>query len=367
MVRDFGLKATAATMAAVWVANTGASTFVSMRAPQTSEQAGHKLVAAPAMASAASAQESLGLCGLLAYGASFGALMAMTQRSRSLVQRKAEASLVQEAKQVSMEKVSWLKGFPPALMKKTEIEGWLKLYDDLDWENPPDGTELYFLKAYAEAYGEGKATKMSFGEWFQFKSEVGAFAPEDLQRKLLEKSLDEEAWREDATGKARARAPVPLLPFFDYGNPSFGPLVMWRGDEPFAGDQLRTVVSDGSLAKGFLNNLAFYRPGLKNWQRGIEIGMAHGYFMIGPFTKLGPLRNTPEAATVGMLAGIFILLVVTCGGLIFGATERPRGFDEPGKPRASGFQDIMYWHAIGSVGGAGFAHALITIFGNGMA
>jgi len=366
MVHNFAVPATAATLAAVWAANTGASTFVSMSKSQqpTAEHAvGHQLAAAALPA--VSMKDTLGLGGLLAYGASFGALIAVTRsRSRSRVQRKAEALAKPE---YSMEKVSWLKGFPPALMKKAEIEGWLQLYDEVDWENPPDGTELYFLKSYAEAYGEGKATKMSFGEWFQFKSEVGAFTPEDLQRKLLEKSLDEEAWREDATGKARARAPVPLLPFFDYGNPSFGPLVMWRGDEPFAGDQLRTVVSDGALAKGFLNNLAFYRPGLKNWQRGIEIGMAHGYFMIGPFTKLGPLRNTPEAATVGMLAGIFILLVVTCGGLIFGATERPRGFDEPGKPRASGFQDIMYWHAIGSVGGAGFAHALITIFGNGMA
>ena len=38
-------------------------------------------------------------------------------------------------------------------------------------------------------------------------------------------------------------------------------------------------MDQGRWSKQFLSNLAFYREGLKPWQRGLEIGMAHGYFL----------------------------------------------------------------------------------------
>merc|ERR1711988_378738 len=112
-------------------------------------------------------------------------------------------------------------------------------------------------------------------------------------------------------------------------------------------------------------NMAFYRDGLKPWQRGIEIGMAHGYFIIGPFTSLGPLRNTPEAATVGLLAGIACIAAASLGGLGFSTVMKPSlpwidGDKKPGE----GFTELVNWHLVGGIGGAGFAHALITIFGS---
>merc|ERR1712146_445276 len=85
------------------------------------------------------------------------------------------------------------------------------------------------------------------------------------------------------------------------------------GEEPFAGDQTKTIVSDSRFSKQFIANCAFYREGLKPWQRGLEIGMAHGYFIIGPFISTGPLRNTPEAATVGLLCGCAIIGLVSVG------------------------------------------------------
>merc|ERR1712061_174558 len=69
----------------------------------------------------------------------------------------------------------------------------------------------------------------------------------------------------------------------------------WRGPEPYAGDLVQTPVNAGNLAKNFIGAFAFYRDGLKPWQRGLEIGMAHGYIVMGPSTILGQLRNTPEA------------------------------------------------------------------------
>jgi hypothetical protein len=52
------------------------------------------------------------------------------------------------------------------------------------------------------------------------------------------------------------------------------------------------------------------------------------------------------------------------GGLIFGSTIKPTRFDKPGDKPAAGFIEMINWHAIGGLGGAGFAHALITIFGS---
>merc|ERR1712045_548168 len=138
-----------------------------------------------------------------------------------------------------------------------------------------------------------------------------------------------------------------------------GQIPMW-----IPGDQVQTPVTDGLFAKQFLDNLAFYREGLKPWQRGLEIGMAHGYFIIGPFVNLGPLRNTPEAATVGLMGGCAVIGIVSVGGLLFGATIKPTLFDKEGDAPGSGYQEMINWHAVGGLGGAGFAHLLITVFGS---
>merc|ERR1719454_494523 len=122
-------------------------------------------------------------------------------------------------------------------------------------------------------------------------------------------------------------------------------------DEPFSGE-IRTIVTEGAGRK-FIENTAFYREGLKPWQRGIEIGMAHGYFLIGPFTALGPLRDSPVAATVGLLCGCSIIGLVTCGAYIFGTTIKPTLFDKEGDEPAKGWTELVNWHALGGVGGAG--------------
>merc|ERR1712151_1212306 len=163
------------------------------------------------------------------------------------------------------------------------------------------------------------------------------------------------AWQ----GKVPLFVPGPSS-FFLFSNA----WVQWRGPEPFAGDQVQSIVSDGAFGRAFLDNMAIYRSGLKNWQRGIEIGMAHGYFIIGPFVSLGPLRDTPVAATVGLLCGCAIIGLVSAGGLLAGTTLKPTLFDKPGDSPAAGFQEMINWHAFGGLGGAGFAHALITVFGS---
>ena len=72
-------------------------------------------------------------------------------------------------------------------------------------------------------------------------------------------------------------------------------------NDPFVGN-LSTPVTTSTATKLYLGNLPIYRKGLSPLLRGLEIGMAHGYFLIGPFFILGPLRNSENALLVGFLA-----------------------------------------------------------------
>ncbi|MEL6606168.1 MAG: photosystem I reaction center subunit XI, partial [Cyanobacteria bacterium J06614_10] len=73
-------------------------------------------------------------------------------------------------------------------------------------------------------------------------------------------------WAIDAPGKD------PIRPY--QGNPQLG--------------NLETPINSSSLVKAYINNLPAYRPGLTPFLRGLEIGMAHGYFLVGPEVVVGP-------------------------------------------------------------------------------
>ena len=82
--------------------------------------------------------------------------------------------------------------------------------------------------------------------------------------------------------------------------------------DPFVGN-LSTPVTTSTATKLYLGNLPIYRKGLSPLQRGLEIGMAHGYFLIGPFTKLGPLRDSDIALFAGFLSTIGLIIILTLG------------------------------------------------------
>lgn len=42
---------------------------------------------------------------------------------------------------------------------------------------------------------------------------------------------------------------------------------------------------------GFLSNLPAYRTGVSPVLRGTEIGLAHGFLLVGPFIKVGDIPN----------------------------------------------------------------------------
>ena len=307
-----------------------------------------------------SAQEVMGAKGVVCFGMGFGILMALSRGlSQSRVSCKASfeepGSLVVKEKDTDISKIAYLQDVPRTIIEKDTLEKLLKVTPRDQWEDPPEDTYLYTLKTFAEVYGPGKATKMGWWDYFRLKVDLPDTAELQDEEDALYVS---EYYRLMMEGKVPFAVPGPAGYWYT------GAIIQWKGKEPFAGDQVQTLLENGRWSKQFLSNLAFYREGLKPWQRGLEIGMAHGYFLIGPFTSLGPLRNTPEAATVGLLCGCAIVGIVSVGGLIFGSTIKPTRFDKPGDKPAAGFIEMINWHAIGGLGGAGFAHALITIFGS---
>ena len=89
-------------------------------------------------------------------------------------------------------------------------------------------------------------------------------------------------------------------------------------DDPFVG-HLATPITSSSVTRAILKNLPAYRFGLTPLLRGLEIGLAHGYFLIGPFVKLGPLRNSDVALLAGFLSTIGLIIILTLGLTIYGA------------------------------------------------
>ena len=141
---------------------------------------------------------------------------------------------------------------------------------------------------------------------------------------------------------------------------------------PFVAN-LSTPINDSTLAKAFINNLPAYRKGLTPFMRGLEIGMAHGYFLVGPEVVVGPLRETAHGANLsGLITAIFITVSACLGISIFALTTfqgNPRGAynsycKDPLRPLRTHeeWNQLNGGRFIGSMGGAVFAYVLLENF-----
>ncbi|EKQ66835.1 Photosystem I reaction centre subunit XI [Leptolyngbyaceae cyanobacterium JSC-12] len=147
----------------------------------------------------------------------------------------------------------------------------------------------------------------------------------------------------------------------------------YKGD-PFLGN-LSTPVNDSPLVRAFIRNLPAYRPGLTPFMRGLEIGMAHGYFLIGPEIVVGPLRETAHGANLsGLITAIYIAVLACLGISLFALTTfqgNPKGAysrysqDDlrPLRTKEEWFQ-LNGGVFLGAMGGAIFAYLLLENFGD---
>ena len=133
-------------------------------------------------------------------------------------------------------------------------------------------------------------------------------------------------------------------------------------DDPFVG-HLATPITSSAVTRAILQNLPAYRFGLTPLLRGLEIGLAHGYFLIGPFVKLGPLRDSDIALFAGFLSTIGLIIILTLGLTIYGVAAFGQG-----KSQASDndLQSKKSWDQfkggffVGACGSAGFAFICLS-------
>ncbi|MFQ4141422.1 photosystem I reaction center subunit XI [Chlorogloeopsis sp. ULAP02] len=147
--------------------------------------------------------------------------------------------------------------------------------------------------------------------------------------------------------------------------------------KPFKGDpclgNLSTPINDSPLARAFINNLPAYRKGLTPFMRGLEIGMAHGYFLVGPEVVIGPLRESAHGANLsGLITAIYIAVSACLGISIFAITTfqgNPKGsYSSYSTDSLRPLRSREEWSQLnggiflGAMGGAVFAYLLLENF-----
>ncbi|XP_024367813.1 photosystem I reaction center subunit XI, chloroplastic [Physcomitrium patens] len=98
--------------------------------------------------------------------------------------------------------------------------------------------------------------------------------------------------------------------------------------DPFIGG-FETPVTSSPLIAWYLSNLPAYRTAVAPLLRGVEIGLAHGYLLVGPFVLTGPLRNSAVRGEAGSLAAAGLVTILTMCLTIYGIASFKEG--EPSK------------------------------------
>jgi photosystem I subunit 11 len=134
-------------------------------------------------------------------------------------------------------------------------------------------------------------------------------------------------------------------------------------DDPFVG-HLATPITSSAVTRALLKNLPAYRFGLTPLLRGLEIGLAHGYFLIGPFAKLGPLRDSDVALFAGFLSTIGLILILTLGLTIYGVAvfkpEKETAISENSLQTRKAWDQFKGGFFVGACGSAGFAFICLS-------
>jgi photosystem I subunit 11 len=137
-------------------------------------------------------------------------------------------------------------------------------------------------------------------------------------------------------------------------------------DDIFVG-HLSTPITTSNITKAYLSLLPAYKEGLSPLLRGINIGCVHGYFLLGPFVKLGPLRDSQVANFVGFVSTISLLIILTTCLLIYGFVSFSDTKTE--NKTTSEFLSSKGWNQftsgfiVGGFGGTSIAYVLLNVIG----
>jgi photosystem I subunit XI len=149
--------------------------------------------------------------------------------------------------------------------------------------------------------------------------------------------------------------------------------VVHPAPDPQVGN-LETPINYSGFTRAFINNLPAYRRGLSPQRRGLEVGLAHGYWLVGPFFEFNPLRYSEVGSLAALFATIGLILISTLAISLYAASDPPKPvatITTPNPPVAFDSQDGWNEYAsgffMGGVGGAVVAYfilANIDVFGN---
>jgi photosystem I subunit 11 len=136
---------------------------------------------------------------------------------------------------------------------------------------------------------------------------------------------------------------------------------------------LATPINSSGFTKALINNLPAYRKGLSPQRRGLEIGMAHGYLLFGPFAFTSQFRNTGVSDIVGLIEAVILVVILTvCLSLYAGSgPKKPISTITNPNPPASletseGWSEFAGSFLIGGIGGAAFAYIVYEVFKSGV-
>lgn len=131
---------------------------------------------------------------------------------------------------------------------------------------------------------------------------------------------------------------------------------------------LATPLNSSSFSLAFIRNLPAYREGLSANRRGLEIGMAHGYFIYGPLTLLGPLRDSNYAAVAGVIGTVAFVTILTIALSLHGSVRKGDAIatvTTPNPPASygtkEGWSEFASGFFLGGCGGAIFAFLLCEV------
>jgi photosystem I subunit 11 len=140
----------------------------------------------------------------------------------------------------------------------------------------------------------------------------------------------------------------------------------FQGD-PFVG-HLSTPITTSNLTRSYLSLLPAYKSGLSPLLRGINIGFVHGYFLLGPFVKLGPLRNSEVANFVGFVSTLSLITILTTCLLIYGyvtfSETKEKGSSKKSLVdflNSTGWTQFSSGFIVGGFGGSSIAYVLLRI------
>lgn len=127
-------------------------------------------------------------------------------------------------------------------------------------------------------------------------------------------------------------------------------------EDPQIGD-LWTPINHAPVVRLLIDWLPINRPGLSSIWRGLEIGMAHGYWLVGPFAKLGPLRNEPIGLLSGFLGACGLILILTAALSLYGTVTSQRNIGPVGGSQS--WSELAAGFLVGGMGGAVVAYLLL--------